>query len=160
LDKDEQQRSSPMPIYSGPPLSPGTVDPPRAIRADHKPRASQERRSLPCRTRLQENRDVDVRSQLAATSQPGGAEMGRKLGADLVLYAVVGVGTRLESVPHLTYEPGQSLSGTASRFVGGTYGSFSTYGSSPGRFGLGCKAGYRLVKSSPSKSLWNLSSTL
>ena len=64
----------------------------------------------------------------------GAAEMGRKLGADLVLYAVVSVGTRLESVPHLAYEPGQFFSGTASGFVGGTYSSFSTYGSSPGRF--------------------------
>ena len=62
------------------------------------------------------------------------AEMGRKLGADLVLYTVIGVGTRLESVPHLTYEPGQSFSGTASGFVDGNYGSVTTYGSSPGRF--------------------------
>jgi hypothetical protein len=62
------------------------------------------------------------------------AEMGRKVGADLVLYVVLGVGTRLQSVPHLTYEPGQSFSGTASGFVGGNYGSVTTYGSSPGRF--------------------------
>jgi hypothetical protein len=37
------------------------------------------------------------------------ARMGRKLGADLVLYAVVGVGTRLQSVPHTTYEPIQYI---------------------------------------------------
>lgn len=60
------------------------------------------------------------------------AEMGRKLGADVVLYFVVPVGTRLQSVPHITYEPGQTYSGTTSGFVGGTYGSFHTYGSSPG----------------------------
>jgi hypothetical protein len=47
---------------------------------------------------------------------------------------MIGAGTRLESVPHLTYEPGQSYSGTTSGFFGGTYGSFSTYGSTPGTF--------------------------
>jgi hypothetical protein len=62
------------------------------------------------------------------------AQMGRKLGADLVIYAVVGVGTRLESVPHLSYEPGQSFSSTSSGNVGGNYGSITTYGSSSGRF--------------------------
>jgi hypothetical protein len=60
--------------------------------------------------------------------------MGRKLGADLVLYAVVGVGTRLQSVPHVTYEPGESFSSTSSGIVGGTYGSITTHGSSYGRF--------------------------
>jgi len=45
--------------------------------------------------------------------------MGRKLVADLVVYAVVGAGTRLQSVPHLPYEPGQSFSSTSSGFVGG-----------------------------------------
>lgn len=60
------------------------------------------------------------------------AAMGRKLGADLVLYVVVPAGTRLQSVPHITYEPGQSYSGTTSGIVGDTYGSFQTYGSTPG----------------------------
>jgi hypothetical protein len=60
------------------------------------------------------------------------AEMGRKLGADLVLYAVIPAGTRLQSVPHITYEPGQSYQGTTSGVVGGVFGSFHTYGSSPG----------------------------
>jgi hypothetical protein len=40
------------------------------------------------------------------------SRMGRKLGADLVAYPAIGVETRLESVPHLTYEPGQSFSST------------------------------------------------
>jgi hypothetical protein len=60
--------------------------------------------------------------------------MGRKRGADLVLYVVVPAGTRLQAVPHITYEPGQSYSGTTSGVIGGTYGSFQTYGSTPGRF--------------------------
>jgi hypothetical protein len=62
------------------------------------------------------------------------AAMGRKLGADLVLYVVVPAGTKLQSVLHITYQPGQTYSGTTSGFVGGTYGSFHTYGSSPGTF--------------------------
>lgn len=64
----------------------------------------------------------------------GAARMGRKLGADLVIYAMAPAGTRLQSVPHITYEPGQSYSGTTSGVVGGVYGSFHTYGSSPGSF--------------------------
>jgi hypothetical protein len=43
------------------------------------------------------------------------AEMGRKLGADLVVYAVIPAGTRLQSVPHVTYQPGQC-------YRGATYG--------------------------------------
>jgi hypothetical protein len=62
------------------------------------------------------------------------ARMGRKLGADLVAYAVIGVGTRLESMPHVQYEPGQSFTGSASGFVGGKYGSISTYGRTSGSF--------------------------
>jgi hypothetical protein len=62
------------------------------------------------------------------------AQMGRKLGADLVLYAVVGVGTRLQGVPHLTYEPGQSFSSTTSGFLGGSLGSATTHGSTSGTF--------------------------
>jgi hypothetical protein len=69
-----------------------------------------------------------------APHREAAAEMGRKLGADLVLYAVVPVGTRLQSVPHTTYQPGQTYSGTTSGVIGGTYGSFHTYGSSPGTF--------------------------
>ena len=45
--------------------------------------------------------------------------MRRELGADLVTYAVVPVGSSLHSVAHLTYEPGQSFTGSASGFVGG-----------------------------------------
>jgi hypothetical protein len=60
--------------------------------------------------------------------------MGRKLGGDLVIYITEPAGTRLQSVPHLTYEPGQSYSGTTSGVVGGTFGSFQTDGSTPGSF--------------------------
>jgi hypothetical protein len=60
------------------------------------------------------------------------AQMGRKLGADLVLYIVVPAGTRLQSVPHVTYEPGQTYTGTTTGVVGGTFGSLQTNGSSPG----------------------------
>jgi hypothetical protein len=69
---------------------------------------------------------------LAGPHRDDAAEMGRKLGADLVLYPVIPVGTRLQSVPHITYEPGQSCSGTTSGVVGGVFGPFHTYGSSPG----------------------------
>jgi hypothetical protein len=62
------------------------------------------------------------------------AEMGRKLGADLVVYAVVPAGTRLQSVPHVTYEPGQSYGGTASGVVGGVFGTVRTEGSTAGSF--------------------------
>src|ERR1700693_5668521 len=68
----------------------------------------------------------------SAPHRDDAAEMGRKLGADLVLYVVVPVGTRLQSVPHITYEPGQTYTGTTTGVVGGTFGSFQTYGSSPG----------------------------
>jgi hypothetical protein len=39
-----------------------------------------------------------------------------------------------KSVPHITYEPGESYSGTTSGVIGGVFGSFQTYGSSPGSF--------------------------
>lgn len=61
-------------------------------------------------------------SNWPAPNRDGAAEMGRKLGADLVLYAVIPVGTRLQSVPHIAYEPGQSYSGTTSGVVGGVLG--------------------------------------
>ena len=50
------------------------------------------------------------------------AQMGRKMGADLVLYVVVPTGTRLQSVPHITYEPGQTYTRTTTGVVGGTLG--------------------------------------
>ena len=129
-----QNNVSPMPIYSGPPLSPGTVDPPvQYVQIISLEQAKDVARHLAA----QGYRRIGMSMFESNWPQPhsqGAAEMGRKLGADLVLYAMIGAGTRLESVPHLTYEPGQSYSGTTSGFFGGTYGSFSTYGSTPGTF--------------------------
>jgi hypothetical protein len=56
----------------------------------------------------------------------------RKLGANLVVYAVIPAGTRLQSVPYVTYEPGQSYRGATSGVIGGAFGSFQTYGSTAG----------------------------
>ena len=129
-----QNTVSPMPIYSGPPLSPGTVDPPvQYVQIISIEQAKSVARYLAAQGYRRIGMSM-FETNWPAPHNEGAAQMGRKLGADLVLYAVLGVGTRLQSVPHLTYEPGQSFTGTASGFVGGTYGSFSTYGSSPGRF--------------------------
>ena len=54
------------------------------------------------------------------------AEMGRKVGADLVVYQMAYLGTRLMGVPHVSYEPGQSFTTTTSLYVGNTYGSFTS----------------------------------
>lgn len=60
------------------------------------------------------------------------ARTGQKLGADLVAYWMRPLGTQLMSVPHMIFEPGQSFTTETSGYVGNTYGSFSSYGYSPG----------------------------
>ena len=118
--------------YSGPPLPEGTVNPPvEYLQIVNVEQA----KSLGDHFAALGYRRIGV--SMFETNWPSphsddAAEMGRKLGADLVVYAVVPVGTRLQSVPHLTYEPGQSYQGTTSGVVGGVFGSFHTYGSSSG----------------------------
>jgi hypothetical protein len=127
-----QTHVGPVSAYSGPPLLPAAADPP----VEYMQVISVEQsKSFADMLARQGYRRIGM--SLFDTNWPtphheAAAEMGRKLGADLVVYAVVPAGTRLQSVPHITYEPGQSYSGTTSGFVGGAYGSFHTYGSTPG----------------------------
>jgi hypothetical protein len=62
------------------------------------------------------------------------AQMGRKLGADLVIYIMEPAGTQVQTVPHINYEPGETYTGTTTGVVGSTFGSLQTYGSTPGTF--------------------------
>lgn len=62
------------------------------------------------------------------------AQMGRKLGADLVVYQLFPLGTRLMTVPHITYEPGESFTATTSGYVGDTFGTLTTHASTDGTF--------------------------
>jgi hypothetical protein len=115
----------PVPAYSGPPLPPAAADPP----VEYVPVISADESKRFAKT-LAAQGYSRIGMSLFETNWPAphrddAAEMGRKLGANLVLYVVVPVGTRLQSVPHITYEPGQTYSGTTSGFVGGAYGSFS-----------------------------------
>jgi hypothetical protein len=129
-----QNTISPMPLYSGPALPPATVDPP----VEYVQIVSLEQVKAVARSfAAQGYRRIGMslfESNWPTPHREAAARMGRKLGADLVGYAVIGVGTRLESVPHVQYEPGQSFTGRASGFVGGEYGSISTYGSTSGTF--------------------------
>jgi len=120
------------PAYSGPPLPPGKVDPPveylQIVSVEQSKSLGEHFAALGYQR---------IGMSIFETNWPvphsdDAAEMGRKLGADLVLYAVIPAGTRLQSVPHITYEPGQSYSGTTSGVVGGVFGSFNTHGSSSG----------------------------
>jgi hypothetical protein len=120
------------PAYSGPPLPEGTVDPPveylQIINTEQAKSLGEHFAALGYRR---------IGMSMFETNWPtphsdDAAEMGRKLGADLVVYAVVPAGTRLQSVPHVTYEPGQSYRGSTSGVVGGVFGSFQTYGSTAG----------------------------
>jgi hypothetical protein len=129
-----QNTMSPMPVYSGPPLSPGAVDPPvQYVQVISVEQAKSVARYLAAQGYRRIGMSAFESNWPTPHSQDA-ARMGRKLGADLVLYAVVEAGTRLQSVPHLSYEPGQSFSSTSSGNVGGNYGSITTYGSSSGRF--------------------------
>jgi len=129
-----QTHVGPVPAYSGPPLPPATADPP----VEYVPVISiEESKRFASTVAAQGYSRIGMslfETNWPAPHRDAAAEMGRKLGADLVLYVVVPVGTRLQSVPHITYEPGQTYSGTTSGVVGGVYGSFHTYGSSPGSF--------------------------
>jgi hypothetical protein len=84
--------------------------------------------------RLPQNWSIDVHFQLADSAPRSCRPNGPKTRADLVIYVMAPAGTRLQSVPHIIYEPGQTYGGTTSGFVGGAYGSLRTYGSSPGSF--------------------------
>ena len=129
-----QNTISPMPVYSGPPLSPGAVDPPvQYVQVISLEQAKSVARYLAAQGYRRIGMSL-FESNWPVPHNEGAAQMGRKLGADLVVYAVVGAGTKLQSVPHLTYEPGQSFSATSSGVLGGTYGSVTTHGSSSGRF--------------------------
>src|SRR5262245_28020040 len=129
-----QNTISTTPLYSGPALPPATVDPP----VEYVQIVSLEQaRAVGSAYAAQGYRRIGMsmfESNWPTPHQEAAARMGRKLGADLVAYAVIGVGTRLESVPHVQYEPGESFTGSASGFVGGKYGSISTYGRTPGTF--------------------------
>ena len=127
-----QNPIGPVAPYLGRPLPPGTADPPVQYVQIISP---EQARGFAAMIAHQGYRRIGM--SFFESNWPGphndeAAEMGRKLGADLVLYAVIPAGTRLQSVPHITYEPGQSYQGTTSGFVGGNYGTFHTYGSSPG----------------------------
>src|ERR1700692_4909138 len=119
--------------YSGPALPPGRVDPP----VEYIQIVSLEQaKSIGEHFAALGYHRIGVsmfETNWPAPHRDNAAKMGRKLGADLVLYAVIPVGTRLQSVPHITYEPGESYSGTTSGVIGGVFGSFQTYGSSSGR---------------------------
>jgi hypothetical protein len=120
------------PAYSGPPLPEGTVDPPveylQILSVEQAKSLGEHFAALGYRRIGMSMFEINW----PTPHSDDAAEMGRKMGADLVLYAVIPAGTRLQSVPHLTYEPGQSYQGTTSGFVGGVFGSFHTYGSSSG----------------------------
>jgi hypothetical protein len=92
---------SPMPAYSGPPLAPATVDPP----VQYVQFISLEQvKSVARLLAAQGYRRIGIsvfESNWPVPHNEGAAQMGRKLGADLVTYVVVGAGTRLQSVPHL-----------------------------------------------------------
>ena len=129
-----QTHVGPVPAYSGPPLPPAPADPPveyvQIISAEQA-------KGFGAMIASQGYRRIGMsmfETNWPAPHRDAAAEMGRKLGADLVLYVVVPAGTRLQTVPHITYEPGQTYSETTSGLVGGNYGSFQTYGSTPGKF--------------------------
>jgi len=92
---------SPMPAYSGPPLAPATVDPP----VQYVQFISLEQvKSVARLLAAQGYRRIGIsvfESNWPVPHNEGAAQMGRKLGADLVTYVVVGAGTRLQSVPDL-----------------------------------------------------------
>jgi hypothetical protein len=129
-----QNTVSTIPLYTGPPLQPASVDPP----VEYVQIISLDQAKAIGRI-LGEQGYRRIGMSMFETNWPTphkqeAAAMGRKLGADLVAYGIIGVGTRLQSVPHLTYQPGQSFSGTTSGIVGGEYTSLSTHGTSPGSF--------------------------
>ena len=129
-----QNTISPMPVYSGPPLSPGAVEPPvQYVQVISLEQAKSVARYLSAQGYRRIGMSMFETNWPTPHNQEA-ARMGRKLGADLVVYVVVGVGTRLQSVPNLTYEPGQSFSSTSSGVWGGTYGSVTTHGQSAGTF--------------------------
>ena len=109
------------PAYSGPPLQPGTVDPP----VEYIQIVSLEQaKSIGEHFAALGYHRIGVsmfETNWPAPHRDNAAKTGRKLGADLVLYAVIPVGTRLQSVPHITYEPGESYSGTTSGVIGGGF---------------------------------------
>ena len=125
---------SPMPAYSGPALQPSQTDPPvQYVQVISREQAEGVARNLAAKGYRRIGMSM-FETNWPTPHHQEAARMGRKLGADLVVYVVVGVGTRLQSVPNLTYEPGQSFRATSSGFVGDNYGSVTTYGSSQGRF--------------------------
>jgi hypothetical protein len=127
-----QNTISPTPAYSGPPLPPATADPPvEYVQIISVEQAKSVARQLAAQGYKRIGLSM-FESNWPTPHREAAAAMGRKLGAELVIYGMIGVGTRLQSAPRVTYEPGQSFSGTTSGFVGGTYGSFSSYGSSSG----------------------------
>lgn len=129
-----QNTVSPMPVYTGPPLPPATVNPPvECVQIISLEQAKSVARYLAAQGYRRIGMSM-FESNWPTPHTDAAAEMGRKLGADLVGYAIIGVGTRLESVPHVVYEPGQSFSGRASGFVGGEYSWASTSGSTSGTF--------------------------
>jgi hypothetical protein len=118
------------PLYLGPPLPPAPVDPP----VEYAQVISLEQvKALGRHFAALGYKRIGMsmfESNWPTPHREAAAEMGRSLGADLVIYFMVGVGSRLGSVPHLTYEPGQSFSGMATS----PYGWASVHGSSTGTF--------------------------
>lgn len=122
----ELARTSRIPQYTGPPLNPANVDPQVYF---FQPVTIEQAKSVNAMLAQQGYHRIGVSmftSNWATPHREAAAQMGRKLGADLVIYIMEPAGTRLQSVPHLTYEPGQSYSGTTSGVVGGTFGSKPT----------------------------------
>jgi hypothetical protein len=128
-----QNTISPMPAYSGPALTPRATDPPvQYVQVINIDQAKSVARFLTAQGYRRIGMSL-FESNWPTPHIQEAARMGRKLGAGLVIYAMVGVGTRLQSVPHVSYEPGQSFSANTSGVFGGTYGSATTYGSTSGR---------------------------
>jgi hypothetical protein len=114
----------PVPAYSGPALPPANADPP----VQYVPFISgEESKRFGAMIANQGYSRIGLSvfdTNWSSPHRDEAAKMGRKMGADLVLYIVVPAGTRLQSVPHITYEPGQTYTGTTTCVVGGTFGSF------------------------------------
>jgi hypothetical protein len=88
-----QNTISPMPVYSGPPLSPGVVDPPvQYVQVISLDQANNVARYLAAQGYRRIGMSL-FESNWPTPHTQEAARMGRKLGADLVVYAVVGTGT-------------------------------------------------------------------